>query len=97
MLLLAAIYNIGEICMADANTTYHTDETGLAAVSAEQNEADLYTEVIVSSGDTLWSIASHYYGSQVDKRQAVYEIQNMNHMTDTSLRSGQILRLPKVL
>ena len=80
--ILVIIYAIGGICKANAGT----DTTGISC-----------TEVMVVPGDTLWSIAGKYYGNSVDRRLAVHEIQNVNHMTDTFLYAGQILRLPDYL
>ena len=52
-----------------------------------------YIEVTVAPGDTLWSIARDYYGTSIDKRQAIYEIQSINHLTNSYLYAGQIIRL----
>ncbi len=88
VLALTAIYSAGGIFWANAGT----DRSSYKTV---YHDADAYTEIIVSPGDTLWSIARDYYGSSVDKRLAVYEIRNANHMKDTSLRAGQMIRLPE--
>jgi LysM domain-containing protein len=47
---------------------------------------------LVRGGDTLWSIAaSHYAG---DPRQAVWRLQDRNHLAGTLVRPGQRLVLP---
>ena len=90
LLFLASIYSIGNIYRSNAGTVFSAD-------SLSNVDSDMYTEVTVTSGDTLWSIAREFYGSQVDKRQAVYEIQSLNHLADTSLYAGQIILLPREL
>ena len=47
---------------------------------------------VVRAGDTLWSIAaSHYAG---DPREAVWRLQDRNHLAGTILRPGEQLVLP---
>jgi len=47
---------------------------------------------VVASYDTLWSIAaSHYAG---DTREAVYRIEQANHLAGGVIRPGQVLVLP---
>jgi len=47
---------------------------------------------VVRSGDTLWTIAASHYGG--DPREAVYRLENRNHLTGVLLRPGQKLVLP---
>jgi LysM repeat protein len=47
---------------------------------------------IVRTGDTLWSIAASHYGG--DPRQAVYRLEQRNHLAAPRLRPGQELVLP---
>jgi nucleoid-associated protein YgaU len=42
--------------------------------------------------DTLWTIASEHYGGDV--RNAVWQIQNANHLAGAAIRPGQTLVLP---
>jgi nucleoid-associated protein YgaU len=49
--------------------------------------------VTVQSGDTLWSIASRV-APQRDPRAEVAALQRANHLRDTQLAPGQILRVP---
>ncbi len=46
----------------------------------------------VHAYDTLWSIATSHYGGDV--RDAVWQIQQANHMSSTSLTPGERLVLP---
>jgi LysM repeat protein len=46
----------------------------------------------VRAGDTLWSIAaSHLAG---DPRKGIWELQQRNHLTGTTITPGQMLRIP---
>jgi LysM repeat protein len=47
---------------------------------------------VVRAGDTLWSIASSHYGG--DPREAVWRLQDRNHLAGTLVRPGQRLVLP---
>ncbi len=47
---------------------------------------------VVKAYDTLWSIASSRYHGDV--RDAIWRIQDRNHLGSTSLRPGQKLVLP---
>jgi hypothetical protein len=47
---------------------------------------------VVRYGDTLWSIAASHYGG--DPREAVWRLQDRNHLTGTLVRPGQRLVLP---
>jgi nucleoid-associated protein YgaU len=47
---------------------------------------------VVRSGDTLWTIAASHYGG--DPREAVYRVENRNHLAGALLRPGQKLVLP---
>jgi LysM repeat protein len=46
----------------------------------------------VKAGDTLWSIAaSHLAG---DPRKGVWQLQQRNELTGTTITPGQVLRIP---
>jgi LysM repeat protein len=47
---------------------------------------------VVKSGDTLWSIAVSHYGG--DPREAVWRLEDRNHLTGSLVQAGQRLRLP---
>ena len=47
---------------------------------------------VVRFGDTLWSIAAAHYGG--DPRQAVWRLQDRNHVVGTLVRPGEKLVLP---
>ena len=56
-----------------------------------------YTEIIVSEGESLWSIADEYidYEQYKDKAAYVAEVQQINHLNDKcDIRSDQKLVLP---
>lgn len=47
---------------------------------------------VVEQYDTLWSIAASSYAG--DTRDAIYRIQQANHLSGATLRAGQTLVLP---
>jgi LysM repeat protein len=47
---------------------------------------------VVRVGDTLWSIASSHYGG--DPREAVWRLQDRNHLAGALVRPGERLMLP---
>jgi nucleoid-associated protein YgaU len=46
----------------------------------------------VQAYDTLWTIAAGHYGGDV--RDAVWQIQNANHLAGAAIRPGEMLVLP---
>jgi LysM domain len=49
-------------------------------------------EYVVRAGDTLWTIGATHYGG--DPREAVWRLQDRNHLRGTLLRPGERLVLP---
>ena len=47
---------------------------------------------VVRVGDTLWSIAASHYGG--DRREAVWRLQDRNHLAGTLVTPGEKLVLP---
>ena len=47
---------------------------------------------VVRAGDTLWAIAASHYGG--DPREAVWKIEERNHLADPTIQPGQTLVLP---
>ena len=65
----------------------------VVAVSARTSDsAGPEQPYVVKRYDTLWSIAtSHYAG---DPREAVWKIEQRNHLSGSTITPGQVLRLP---
>lgn len=54
------------------------------------------TEVIVEDHQTLWDIAAQHVGDDTDIRRYVYDLQQINHISDPGmLHPGQIIRIPR--
>jgi nucleoid-associated protein YgaU len=47
---------------------------------------------VVRPGDTLWAIAARSYGG--DTREAVWRLEQRNHLRSATIRPGQLLVLP---
>lgn len=62
---------------------------------------DKYTTILVSSGDTLWSIAKEeqknnpYYENR-DIRYIVNDIKNINNLKDGNITNNQKLNIPTI-
>ena len=50
--------------------------------------------IIVSSGDTLWNIASDIRETGQDIRRVVYDLKSRNNLSSSVLQAGQSLIIP---
>lgn len=53
-----------------------------------------YETVIVSEGDTLWTIAERYWDKSSDLRQLIYEISKINNIESGQIFVGQEISIP---
>jgi len=53
-----------------------------------------YMYLDVMPGDTLWSIAQTYMADDLDVRQAVYELCEINDISASSLYAGMTIQVP---
>lgn len=82
----------GVAAVALAVTVLSAAVLALAARSApDPARVDGPARVSVRPGDTLWAVATRV-APQVDPRAEVAALQRLNHLADTALRPGQILR-----
>lgn len=66
----------------------------LPVLAGNQREPD-YKEIIIEPGDTLWKLAATYGRPDLDPRRIIWEIQQFNHLRNSTLQAGQLLRLPR--
>ncbi|GBF11350.1 LysM peptidoglycan-binding domain-containing protein [Tepidibacillus infernus] len=59
-----------------------------------QKKTPQYIEVIVQEGDTLWSIAKPYYNGKMDFRELIYNIRELNELSEAMIYPGQVLKIP---
>ena len=64
----------------------------IARIEKEEAQTQDY---IISSGETLWSIAQKYKNPEEDTRQYVYEIKKLNNMTNSTIYAGQTIKIIK--
>jgi nucleoid-associated protein YgaU len=65
----------------------------VVAVSARTSDsAGPEQPYVVKRYDTLWSIATSHYAR--DPREAVWRIEQRNHLSGSTITPGQVLRLP---
>jgi hypothetical protein len=89
--LLFAV-SIGAMVQAHADSNDpalhgNLSSAGTVPVSSEH-------KVVVAQGDTLWDIARVHAPKGQDIRKYVEKMKQVNHMTTSALREGEILVLP---
>lgn len=67
--------------------------TVIGSFNASGAEYQDYMTIEVTAGDTLWTIASSYMPSDMDTRQAVHIIQEMNDISNV-IEPGMIIKVP---
>lgn len=60
------------------------------AKSSNEEEIIAYT---IAPGQTLWSIAREYTPNSKDIRETIYEIKQLNNMTDSTVYPGQVIKI----
>ena len=63
---------------------------------ARGSESPRYIQVTVQAGDTIWKIAKDNASKERDIRDLVYEIREINNLSTTSLKPGQIIKVPTI-
>lgn len=66
--------------------------TGMNTVSS--SSMNQYNPVKIESGDTLWNIASEYGPDDMDIRQVVREICDLNEISADRLEAGDTIIVP---
>ncbi|SDC46366.1 LysM domain-containing protein [Paenibacillus sp. UNCCL117] len=76
---------------------------GSGAIMLFAGDSDVYAAdmqpvnhpaIVVSSGESLWTIAAVYKSSDETIKEYIYKIKKLNGLKESSLRSGQKLLLP---
>lgn len=62
--------------------------------TAKSNEAETISYT-VCKGDTLWTIAEEYKTDNKDIRQYIFELKQLNNMTNSNIYEGQELKIVK--
>ena len=62
--------------------------------SAHAEEQIVYKNIVIKSGDTIWSIASSYSEPSKDIRKQVREICDLNGIDPSSIYPGQVIKVP---
>ena len=64
--------------------------TSIAKINKTEAE---YINYIVTTGETLWSIAKEYTPDSKDIRQTINEIKELNNMTNSNIYVGQVIKV----
>lgn len=62
------------------------------SIAKSSNEAEII-DYTIAPGQTLWSIAKEYTPDNKDIRQTIYEIKQLNNMTDSTIYPGQTIKI----
>lgn len=62
------------------------------SIAKSSNEAEII-DYTIAPGQTLWSIAKEYTPNSKDIRQTIYEIKQLNNMTDSTIYPGQTIQI----
>ncbi len=64
------------------------------SIAKSNNEEEIISYTI-APGQTLWSIAREYTPNSKDIRETIYEIKQLNNMTDSTIYPGQTIQIKK--
>ncbi len=67
--------------------------TVLATVANGADSHNEFEMITVERGDTLWDLAKEY-SNGTDIRIYIEKIKDINHMSDSSIYEGDLLKLP---
>ncbi|MGI6727787.1 MAG: cell division suppressor protein YneA [Anaerovoracaceae bacterium] len=56
-----------------------------------------YTSVLIKNGDTLWGLAKIYGPNNLDTREVIYTICDINNISPNEIQPGQSILIPKYL
>lgn len=68
--------------------------SGNAQASATGSKAH-FEYVTVHAGQSLWDLADRYAGSEVNQREWIASLVELNNLTSNDLQPGQRIALPK--
>lgn len=61
----------------------------------EGYEEPEYIEIVVESGDTIWSLARDCSPKDKDIRESIYRIGVINNLNSYDIFPGQVIKIPK--
>ena len=64
------------------------------SIAKSNNEEEIISYTI-APGQSLWSIAREYTPNSKDIRETIYEIKQLNNMTDSTIYPGQTIQIKK--
>lgn len=62
------------------------------SVAKSNKEAEII-DYTIAPGQTLWSIAKEYTPNTKDIRETIHEIKDLNNMQDSSIYTGQTIKI----
>ena len=65
----------------------------IALILIKDDKIELYEQVTIEQGDTLWTLAEQYRG-KMDKHDWIHTVKKQNELTTEAVVSGQTLIVP---
>lgn len=62
------------------------------SIAKTNSEAEII-DYTINKDETLWNIAKEYTPDNKDIRQTIYEIKQLNNMTDSTIYPGQTIKI----
>ena len=62
------------------------------SIAKTNSEAEII-DYTINKGETLWNIAKEYTPDNKDIRQTIYEIKQLNNMTNSTIYPGQTIKI----
>ena len=64
------------------------------ALGDSELKALSFEKVVVTEGDTLWSLINEYNGNVDNMNKAIYQVKEINGMDNASIYVGQVINMP---
>ena len=64
----------------------------ISVAKSNKEEAEII-DYTITKGETLWSIAKEYTPNSKDIRQTIYEIKQLNNMSDSTVYENQTIKI----
>ncbi|AWE08088.1 cell division suppressor protein YneA [Lysinibacillus sp. 2017] len=65
----------------------------IGIIVMKDDQIELYEQVTIEHGDTLWTIAEQYRG-KMEKHDWIHAVKKQNELSSEEVVSGQILNVP---
>jgi hypothetical protein len=82
------------ITIALSLTSFGLMSAFAASSNGSEQNANIPLQIVVASGDTLWTIAKEHKPKQMDTRDYIEMIKKWNGKRNSSIQAGEVLQIP---